>query len=94
MRIGSVDFSGAVSRANANVTPAGRTASAQGSAGRTRESQAPISTSVSSAGTSAPVDHDRVAEIRKALEDNRYPLVPAQIADAIIAAELYGKIAR
>jgi len=35
-----------------------------------------------------------VKEIRKALETGKYPLVPAQIADALIAAELYGKIAR
>ncbi|BBC72177.1 conserved hypothetical protein [Altererythrobacter sp. B11] len=39
-----------------------------------------------SAGQSAPVDHDRVAEIRKAVEQGKYPLVPAKIADAMIAA--------
>ncbi|MCH2487921.1 MAG: hypothetical protein MK010_09305 [Erythrobacter sp.] len=32
--------------------------------------------------------------MRKALERDEYPLIPAQIADALIAAELYGKIAR
>ncbi len=36
----------------------------------------------------APVDTDRVAEIRAALRDNRYPIVPSQIADAMIAAKL------
>lgn len=35
---------------------------------------------------SAPVDTDRVATIRKAVEDGHYPLVPTQIADAMIAA--------
>ncbi|WP_249171763.1 flagellar biosynthesis anti-sigma factor FlgM [Erythrobacter sp. JK5] len=35
-----------------------------------------------------PVDSDRVAEIRAALEDGSYPLVPARIADAMIAARV------
>lgn len=34
----------------------------------------------------APVDADRIAEIRKAIESGDYPLLPAKIADAIIAA--------
>ena len=40
------------------------------------------------ADSSAPVDHDRVAQIRDALRDGTYPIVPAQIADALIAARL------
>lgn len=36
------------------------------------------------------VDADRVAEIRKAIAEDRYPLVPTTIADALIAAKLYG----
>ena len=35
-----------------------------------------------------PVDDDRVAEIRKALEDGTYPLVPTKIVDALIAARV------
>jgi len=35
-----------------------------------------------------PVDADRVAQIRDALRDGSYPLVPAKIADAMIAAQL------
>lgn len=34
----------------------------------------------------APVDTDRVALIRKAVESGQYPVVPAKIADAMIAA--------
>jgi negative regulator of flagellin synthesis FlgM len=34
----------------------------------------------------APVDADRVAQIRKAVESGSYPLVPTRIADAMIAA--------
>jgi negative regulator of flagellin synthesis FlgM len=39
-----------------------------------------------SAGTNAPVDADRVVEIRKAVEQGSYPLLPTRIADAMIAA--------
>lgn len=40
------------------------------------------------AGDSAPVDADRVAEIRRAIEEGRYPVIPTRIADAMIAAGL------
>ncbi len=36
----------------------------------------------------APVDHERVAEIRKALEQGRYPVIPLRVADALIASGL------
>ena len=36
----------------------------------------------------APVDAERVAEVRKAVQEGSYPLVPAKVADAIIAAGL------
>jgi negative regulator of flagellin synthesis FlgM len=36
----------------------------------------------------APVDSDRVELIRKAVESGNYPVVPAKIADAMIAAGL------
>jgi negative regulator of flagellin synthesis FlgM len=41
---------------------------------------------VASAGTEFPIDHERVAEIRKAIEQGRYPVTPTKIADAMIAA--------
>ena len=34
----------------------------------------------------APIDTERVAQIRKAVESGQYPLVPTKIADAMIAA--------
>lgn len=37
---------------------------------------------------SPPVDAARVAEIRNALRDGTYPLVPTKIADAMIAAQV------
>jgi negative regulator of flagellin synthesis FlgM len=42
--------------------------------------------SLASAGAEPPMDQDRVAQIRKAIERGRYPVVPARIADAMIAA--------
>lgn len=35
-----------------------------------------------------PVDQDRVQLIKKALQEGRYPLVPARIADRMIAAQM------
>lgn len=35
-----------------------------------------------------PVDADRVAQVRAALAEGSYPLLPARIADAMIAAGL------
>ena len=36
----------------------------------------------------APVDMERVHQIKRALQEGRYPLVPAKIADRMIAAQL------
>lgn len=38
------------------------------------------------AGTAPPVDTERVAQIRTALREGTYPLQPARMADAMIAA--------
>lgn len=48
--------------------------------------QPPIVTSNPLDAGDAPVDVQRVDEIRKAIETGDYPLVPAKIADAMIAA--------
>lgn len=37
---------------------------------------------------SPPVDPDRVEKIRNALREGTYPLLPTQIADAMIAAQV------
>lgn len=49
-----------------------------------------ISVEVSSApdAVSPPVDAERVAQIRDALKDGSYPLVPTKIVDAMIAAQV------
>ena len=36
----------------------------------------------------APVDADRVARIKKAIEDGRFPTVPATIADRLLALKM------
>ena len=35
-----------------------------------------------------PVDAERVQQIKRALQEGRYPIVPAKIADRLIAAQL------
>lgn len=42
----------------------------------------------------APIDADRVAQIRKALEDGTYPILPMTVADAIIAGGLILRTAK
>ena len=56
----------------------------------TAETDAP-GLSLASAGA-ASIDTDRVAEIRKAIEDDRYPVIPMRVADAMIAAGLLLRI--
>ncbi|MEG9267491.1 flagellar biosynthesis anti-sigma factor FlgM [Qipengyuania sp. Mu-71] len=92
--VGLPEFSGAVVRPGAAITPAGKVSPAQKVAAEAQQAEAPIATSRVSAGPEGPVDHDRVADIRKALETNSYPLIPTEIADAIIAAGMYGKVGK
>ena len=43
--------------------------------------------SVKAMAAKPPVDVERVQQIKKALQEGRYPIVPASIADNIIAAQ-------
>lgn len=47
-----------------------------------------LETGLALGGAQAPVDSDRVAQIRAALSSGTYPLLPTRIADAMIAAPL------
>ncbi|MDP5102916.1 MAG: flagellar biosynthesis anti-sigma factor FlgM [Erythrobacter sp.] len=47
-----------------------------------------VEVSAPAADTAPPVDAERVQQIRSALQNGTYPLVPAKIADAIIAAQV------
>ncbi len=48
----------------------------------------PVQTSEALDPGPVPIDAERVTAIRKAIETGTYPLVPAKVADAIIAAGL------
>lgn len=52
-----------------------------------------ISAGTASDLASPPVDAERVAQIRDALRDGSYPLVPTKIVDAMIAAQISFAIA-
>jgi len=52
-----------------------------------------VATTALNAGQ-APVDTDRVATIKKAIESGNYPIVPTKISDAIIAAGLMLRVAK
>lgn len=40
------------------------------------------------AAATAPVDVERVAKIKKAIEDGKFPILPATIADRLLALKL------
>ena len=45
-----------------------------------------VETSLSTDAGPVPVDQARVAEIRQAVQNGTYPVIPAKISDAMIAA--------
>ena len=52
-----------------------------------------VATRAISAGQ-VPVDTDRVATIKKAIESGTYPILPTKISDAMIAAGLLLRVAK
>ena len=89
-----------VRRINPVSAQQARTSAPTGSAATTRPTQAKstpaeatpdspvVETSRLDVGQ-PPVDPERVGQIRKAVESGNYPLVPAKIADAMIAAGMF-----
>ena len=75
----------AAGRANAGETPPQR--GAQGAKSAAQDGVAVELAPLVDAGE-PPVDTDRVSEIRAALKDGTYPILPARIADAMIAARI------
>jgi len=68
-----------------------RTASERPVSGQAPRSAAAAPAVVRSAALdagAAPVDAERVREIRRAIEEDRYPILPMKAADAMIAAGL------
>ena len=66
--------------------PAPKPASAAGPVPASAVQTNPVQTSAALHAGAAPVDTDRVAVIRKAVESGTYPIIPTRIADAMIAA--------
>ncbi|MDE2405419.1 MAG: flagellar biosynthesis anti-sigma factor FlgM [Sphingomonadales bacterium] len=52
-----------------------------------------VTTNAFSAGQ-APVDGERVSQIRKAIQSGSYPMIPAKISDAMIAAGIMLQVER
>lgn len=65
----------------------------QASAVRSPETvvQTSASALTSSMAQSAPVDAERVAKIKKAIEDGNFPLVPSTVADRLLALKMQWK---
>jgi negative regulator of flagellin synthesis FlgM len=68
------------------------TTTRSGTSGASKTASADSAASTAGAGTqaldagAAPVDENRVSLIRKAIADGNYPVLPARVGDAIIAA--------
>lgn len=80
-----------LARTAGGETPSGANGLTMGAqASEARSTAATASTAVEASAAldpgQIPVDSDRVAMIRKAVETGTYPVIPTQIADAIIAA--------
>ena len=86
--ITGVSPTSAADRAKAKLAPEGGVAGSGNGAAGTSSSDGIAVEITAPAQSGPPVDNDRVAEIRSALRDGTYPLVPAKIADAMIAAQL------
>ena len=71
------------------VAPVERVSAPKKAADQATTTESMSAVSALAAGDEAPVNGDRVAEIRKAIETGTYPLIPYEIADGIIAAGLF-----
>tara|TARA_A100001391_G_scaffold7621_8_gene5022 strand:+ start:36010 stop:36324 length:315 start_codon:yes stop_codon:yes gene_type:complete len=78
---------GAEAQRTVSSAPTATDASAAAPASAPRAEAEMVTRSESlSAGPVPPVEADRVAQIREAVKDGTYPLVPASVADAMIAS--------
>jgi negative regulator of flagellin synthesis FlgM len=80
-----------------DVAPAPTGATSDAVSGGATTAPAPktsAAVSTSTAAGAAPVDTDRVATIKKAIQSGTYPVVPARISDAMIAAGLMLRVSK
>ncbi|WP_068090754.1 flagellar biosynthesis anti-sigma factor FlgM [Novosphingobium rosa] len=86
---------GAAASANAasvNVAASTQVSASTAASSASATSAAAVVTSTQASAGAAPVDTDRVATIKKAIETGNYPLVPTKIGDAMIAAGMLLRI--
>jgi negative regulator of flagellin synthesis FlgM len=89
----NTDASAAATANSASVNVAANTqVSAKSDTAASATSAAAVVTSTQASAGAAPVDTDRVATIKKAIETGNYPLVPTKIGDAMIAAGMLLRI--
>jgi negative regulator of flagellin synthesis FlgM len=79
--------------AGAAAQQAAQQQSAQTPAATSSQGAAMVATTALNAGQ-IPVDNDRVATIKKAIQSGNYPIVPTKISDAMIAAGLMLRVAK
>lgn len=72
----------------APVAPASAVTAPRPTTAATPTVQSAAAELTSSMAARPPVDSERVAKIRKAIEDGRFPIVPATIADRLLALKL------
>jgi negative regulator of flagellin synthesis FlgM len=70
-----------VSPAAASPAPAGAVADPAATS-----AQPSVETSLTTSAGTAPIDQDRTAQIRQAVQNGSYPIIPTKIGDAMIAA--------
>lgn len=54
----------------------------------TRADPSTLRTIAQAVAQQAPVDHERVARIKKAIEEGSFPLIPSTVADRLLALKL------
>lgn len=77
--------------ADRRIAPVAPAAPAEAAKPVANEAKTVESTAVELSGTMAarpPVDSERVAKIRKAIEDGKFPIYPTTIADRLLALKL------
>jgi negative regulator of flagellin synthesis FlgM len=71
------------------LAPVAPAAPVRGAEPTTQVAQASTASALTqNAAASAPVDAERVARIKKAIADGKFPLVPSTVADRLLALKL------
>jgi len=83
----------AIDRGVTPVAPASAVKAAQPAVqeSQVRSDPSALRTLSQTAAATPPVDVERVAKIRKAIEDGKFPLVPSTVADRLLALKMQWK---